>query len=72
MSIKTNTWLEESKLPVGHVLFLVYMWCQEQPPGFAEMQSRKDQSTVTNWYQFSRDICRDVILRTGDGEIGGL
>jgi len=68
MSATKNTFFENSKLPVGKVLRIVYCFAHEYSYRNTEHECTDDSTvlsavTIAEWFSYLREVCMDVLER---------
>lgn len=60
-SIRKGTWFEKSKLKIGEILWIAYMWVYEY--SYISMMHECDQSSgsLNDWCQHSLDVCQAAL-----------
>ena len=75
LSIRNNSFFSDSKLSLKNILILVWCWVHRTTQKFAMEQTSlpidpdSGSKTAIDWYQFCRDVCREVTI--DNGQIGG-
>ena len=71
VSLKKNTFLENSKLSFQDFIRICYAWSTERPVFRAVEELCLDKKTIISWYQYFRDICSQILVRE-EYTIGGV
>ena len=69
-SLRTGSFLENSKLTYRDFVLICYSWSTERPVFRAVEEFSLSEHSVIQWYQYFRDICSKKLLAT-DYKIGG-
>ncbi|PSN30295.1 hypothetical protein C0J52_25555 [Blattella germanica] len=69
-SLRRNTWFARSKLTIVEIVILLYYWVKETPRKMVEREMKLDSKTVSDWYNFCREVC-GITLEMRVGRIGG-
>lgn len=76
-SIRAQSFFSNSRLSLENILTIAYMWYlgipQNQVPfeaGLLSINSSRGNKTVSDWYNFCRDVCRESLFKNGQA-IGG-
>ena len=70
VSIRHNSWLVDCKLPMEHVLELIYLWSQGFSHSEVMHELKLSKRTVTEWFLFFRESCIHSIMEHSQ-QIGG-
>jgi transposase-like protein len=64
IQVRSNTWLEGSKLSLRQVVLFLYCWSKELTSiKFCESELDISKSTVIDWNMYLREVCADTLLR---------
>ena len=70
LSIRYNSWLIDSKLPVENILELIYLWSQGFTHSEVMHELKLSKKTVTEWFLFFREACIYSVMENSQ-PIGG-
>lgn len=70
-SIRAGSFFGESKLPLMTVVIMLSTWASEAPMADTEWQEEVSQSTIIDWHNFIREVCKEWLLANPQ-KIGGL
>jgi transposase-like protein len=56
LSIRAMTWLEDSNLPLGIVLELMYLWSQGATQSEIQHETRLSHQTIVEWCAYLREV----------------
>ena len=62
INVTQNTWFFNSKLDLRKNLLLIYLWVMRTPANVACEMLGVNKNTVTDWYQFIRDVISSLSL----------
>ena len=60
--IRKGSFFEKSHLPLQKALDLLYYWSIEMPAQDTQLHVGVDEKTVTDWYNFARNICSEELI----------
>jgi len=60
--IRKGSFFEKSHLSLQKALDLLYYWSVEMPAQDTQFHVGVDEKTVTDWYNFARDICSEELI----------
>ena len=69
-SVRQKSWFQDSNLSLWKIMEITYMWSIRYPPRIIKHELQIFDHTVTDWLNFCRDVCTDIIIETGE-KIGG-
>ena len=70
VSIRHNSWLVDTKLPLETVVESVYLWSQGFTHSEVMHELKLSKKTVTEWFMFFRESCIFAIMKRSE-QIGG-
>ena len=70
LSIRYNSWLVDSKLPLETILEFIYLWSQGFTHSEVMHELKLSKKTVTEWFMFLRESCIYAVMN-GSEQIGG-
>ena len=62
LSIRENSWFEQSNLTLEEIMKLTYWWCCGLTENQIMHQLRLSSATVVDWANFCRKVCEEVIV----------
>ena len=65
MSIRNSSVFDKSRLKLWQIVCICHCWYTKQKHSHArvECQMGSNHKTMSDWYQFCRDVCVDIIFR---------
>ena len=70
-SIRNGTWFEKSRLSIRQIIKLTYYWVEAYPQRIVLHEMRISSHTLVDWYNFSREVCTNIIMES-EKKIGGI
>ena len=70
LSIRENSWFEQSNLTLEEIIKLTNWWCYSLTENQIMRQLRLSSTTVVDWANFCREVCEEVIVEKSE-PIGG-
>ena len=71
LSIREGSWFSKSKHLLEQIVKLTYYWVYKCPADFVTRELRiGSERTLVDWYNFSREVCVEIIQRDSE-RIGG-
>jgi transposase-like protein len=71
LSMLTNTFFENSKLPIWKILALIYSFCNFDKVTKAAVQCEVDDEYACKWFKRMRDVQENIISNLGETNIIG-
>jgi transposase-like protein len=64
VQVRSNTWLQGSKLSFRQIVLFIYCWSKELTTiNFCENELLISKSAVIDWNMYLREVCADTLLR---------
>ncbi|KAK7789573.1 hypothetical protein R5R35_007507 [Gryllus longicercus] len=70
MSVRKDSWFEHSHMEIWKVLLITYMWVMEARVDHICLDVGVNESTVTDWMSFCREVCF-VVFENESEPLGG-
>lgn len=70
VSIRKGSWFSKSNLTLEQIVFLTYFWVRKADQEFVEHELQISSPTIVDWYNFSREVCIEI-LEKDSKQIGG-
>ena len=70
LSIRYNSWLLDSKLPLETILEFIYLWSQGFTHSEVMHELKLSKKTVTEWFMYFRESCIYAVMDASE-QIGG-
>ena len=71
IGLRTNNWLQGSRLAFDTFLFFIYFWCENKTSiDFCKKELDMSPSSVVDFSSYLREVCADEILKNSE-KIGG-
>ena len=71
VSLRKGTWFENHNLTLEKILHITYFWVYKCNQDFVIHELEICQRTITDWYNFAREVCTVYLENHGSGVVGG-
>lgn len=70
--VRTGSFFERSHLSLNQTIMFLYCWSQDMPQNTIARETQMSESTVVDWSNFCREVCKAWVERQQFHEIGGI
>jgi hypothetical protein len=71
VSIRKSSWFENHNLTLEKIVCITYFWVYKCTQDFVIHELEISQKTITDWYNFGREVCEIYLEKYGSNIIGG-
>jgi len=70
-SIRTGTFFSQSRLSLPQIICLTFCWAANIPATTAVVMADVCKNSVSQWYQYFRELCSTALMESDDDTLGG-